>query len=163
MGGQAELIDSTVGKVLPLLQSEAEELDSREFSQEEVRQYVDAITDILGDCAAYEKMCVACRKKIEDGFSSQIMIQKLEKIFEELVYDQKIVEERKIVSKELQKYSRVCGELPTLMSEINAYEFMYKNAYAPDMKNELMRIANSKWGRRAIKMAFKLKINKLFR
>mgnify|MGYP000395663608 FL=1 len=163
VGGQAELIDSTVGKVLPLLQSEAEELDSREFSQEEVRQYVGAITDILGDCTAYEKMCVACRKKIEDGFSSQIMIQKLEKIFEELVHDQKIVEERKAVSKELQKYLRVCGELPTLMSEINAYEFMYKNAYAPDMKNELMRIANSKWGRRAIKLAFKLKLNKLFR
>ena len=163
VGGQAELIDSTVGKVLPLLQSESEELDSREFSQEEVRQYVGAITDILGDRAAYEKMCVACRKKIEDGFSSQIMIQKLEKIFKELVHDQKIVEERKAVSKELQKYLRVCGELPTLMSEINAYEFMYKNAYAPDMKNELMRIANSKWGRRAIKLAFKLKLNKLFR
>ena len=163
VGGQAELIDSNVGKVLPLLQSESEELDSREFSQEEVRQYVGAITDILGDCAAYEKMCVACRKKIEDGFSSQIMIQKLEKIFKELVHDQKIVEERKAVSKELQKYLRVCGEFPTLMSEINAYEFMYKNAYAPDMKNELMRIANSKWGRRAIKLAFKLKLNKLFR
>ena len=163
VGGQAELIDSNVGKVLPLLQSESEELDSREFSQEEVRQYVGAITDILGDCAAYEKMCVACRKKIEDGFSSQIMIQKLEKIFKELVHDQKIVEERKAVSKELQKYLQVCGELPTLMSEINAYEFMYKNAYAPDMKNELMRIANSKWGRRAIKLAFKLKLNKLFR
>ena len=163
VGGQAELIDSNVGKVLPLLQSESEELDSREFSQEEVRQYVGAITDILGDRAAYEKMCVACRKKIEDGFSSQIMIQKLEKIFKELVHDQKIVEERKAVSKELQKYLRVCGEFPTLMSEINAYEFMYKNAYAPDMKNELMRIANSKWGRRAIKLAFKLKLNKLFR
>ena len=163
VGGQAELIDSNVGKVLPLLQSESEELDSREFSQEEVRQYVGAITDILGDRAAYEKMCVACRKKIEDGFSSQIMIQKLEKIFKELVHDQKIVEERKAVSKELQKYLQVCGELPTLMSEINAYEFMYKNAYAPDMKNELMRIANSKWGRRAIKLAFKLKLNKLFR
>ena len=163
VGGQAELIDSTVGKVLPLLQSEAEELDSREFSQEEVRQYVGAITDILGDSAAYVRMCAACRNKIEEGFSSQIMIRKLEQIFEELVHDQKIVEERKSVSKELQKYLRVCGELPTLMSEINAYEFVYKNAYAPDMKNELMRIANSKWGRRAIKLAFKWKLNKLFR
>ena len=163
VGGQAELIDSTVGKVLPLLQSESEELDSREFSQEEVRQYVGAITDILGDSAAYVRMCAACRNKIEEGFSSQIMIRKLEQIFEELVHDQKIVEERKSVSKELQKYLRVCGELPTLMSEINAYEFMYKNAYAPDMKNELMRIANSKWGRRAIKLAFKWKLNKLFR
>ena len=163
VGGQAELIDSTVGKVLPLLQSESEELDSREFSEKEIRQYADAITEILGDSATYVRMCAACRNKIEEGFSSQIMIRKLEQIFEELVHDQKIIEERKAVSKELQKYLRVCGELPTLMSEIDAYEFMYKNAYAPDMKNELMRIANSKWGRRAIKLAFKLRLNKLFR
>ncbi|MFQ9127409.1 MAG: hypothetical protein ACLR4Z_12255 [Butyricicoccaceae bacterium] len=46
VGGQAELIDDTVGRVLPLLQSEADELDSRTFSQEEVRMYVKAITDV---------------------------------------------------------------------------------------------------------------------
>ena len=163
VGGQAELIDSTVGKVLPLLQSESEELDSREFSEKEICQYADAITEILGDSAAYERMCAACRKKIEDGFSSQIMIQKLENIFEHLVRDPILRASRARTSQELKKYRCVCGELPTLMSEINAYEFLYKNAYAPDMKNELMRIANSKWGRRAIKLAFKLRLNRLFR
>lgn len=163
VGGQAELIDSTVGRVLPLLQSEAEELDSRAFAAEEVRQYADAIVELLGDPAAYEKMCAACRRKIEEGFSSQIMIRKLEHIFEDLARDPAAMGKRRAASAELGRYSRVCNELPTLMAEIDAYEFMYKNAYAPDMKNELMRIANSKWGRRAIKLAFKLKLNKMFR
>ena len=162
VGGQAELIDDTVGRVLPLLQSEAEELDSRAFTAEEVRQYADAIAELLEDPAAYERMCAACRRKIDEGFSSQIMIRKLEKIFEDLARDPAAMEKRRAASAELGRYSRVCNELPTLMAEIDAYEFMYKNAYAPDMKNELMRIANSKWGRRAIKLAFKLKLNKLF-
>ena len=163
VGGQAELIDDTVGRVLPLLQSEAEELDNRMFTAEEIRQYVDAITELLKDTDAYEGMCATCRRKIEEGFSSQIMIRKLERIFEALARDPATMEKRRSVSAELGRYSRVCNELPTLMAEIDAYEFMYKNAYAPDMKNELMRIANSKWGRRAIKLAFKLKLNKLFR
>ena len=114
VGGQAELIDSTVGKVLPLLQSESEELDSREFSQEEVRQYVGAITDILGDCAAYEKMCVACRKKIEDGFSSQIMIQKLEKIFKELVHDTEKIQQRKALAQKLGSFERLTSDYYTV-------------------------------------------------
>lgn len=163
VGGQAELIDETVGCVLPLLQSEAEELDSREFSQEEIRQYADAIVGLLKDGDTYERMCAACRKKIEEGFSSQIMIRRLEEIFENLVNDSVVIEKRRTVSAELRHYLRVCNELHTLIAEIDSYEFMYKNAYAPDMKNELMRIANSKWGRRVIKLAFKLKLNKLFR
>ena len=85
VGGQAELIDDTVGRVLPLLQSEADELDSRTFSQEEVQMYVKAITDVLADREQYQQLCRNCRRKIEEGFSSQIMIRKLERIFGDLI------------------------------------------------------------------------------
>ena len=163
VGGQAELIDDTVGCVLPLLQSEADELDSRTFSQEEVQMYVKAITDVLADREQYQQLCRNCRRKIEEGFSSQIMIRKLERIFEDLVQNSVQQEKRQATAKNIGFYSRILNELPTLMNEVNAYEAMYKNAYAPDTKNELMRIANSKWGRRAIKLAFKLRLNKLFR
>ena len=162
VGGQAELIDDTVGRVLPLLQSEADELDSRTFSQEEVQMYVKAITDVLADQKQYQQMCRNCRRKIEEGFSSQIMIRKLEIIFEDLVQNPVQQERRQETAKNIGFYSKILNELPTLMNEVNAYEAMYKNAYAPDTKNELMRIANSKWGRRAIKLAFKLRLNKLF-
>ncbi|MFQ9127408.1 MAG: hypothetical protein ACLR4Z_12250 [Butyricicoccaceae bacterium] len=91
------------------------------------------------------------------------MIRKLERIFEDLVQNSVQQEKRQETAKNIGFYSRILNEMPTLMNEVNAYEAMYKNAYAPDTKNELMRIANSKWGRRAIKLAFKLRLNKLFR
>ena len=114
VGGQAELIDDTVGKVLPLLQNEAEELDSREFSGEEVSQYADAITEILEDSAAYEKMCAACRKKIEDGFSSQIMIRKLENIFEKLVRDPAAMQRRNMLAQKLKCFKQMISDYYTI-------------------------------------------------
>ena len=156
------MIDDTAGRVLPLLQCESDELDSRSFSEEEVQMYVKAITDVLADREQYQKMCRNCRRKIEEGFYSQIMIRKLERIFEDLVQNSVQQEKRQETAKNIGFYSRILNELPTLMNEVSAYEAMYKNAYAPDTKNELMRIANSKWGRRVIKLAFKLRLNKLF-
>ena len=114
VGGQAELIDDTVGKVLPLLQSEAEELDSRSFSEEEVQQYVKAIVGILQDKDAYQKMCLNCRKKIEEDFSSQIMIQKLEGIFEELTQNDDMQQKRREVAADMQRYEHLLTDHYTM-------------------------------------------------
>ena len=114
VGGQAELIDETVGRVLPLLQSEAEELDSRDFTEEEVGQYVNAIVDVLSDEAAYTKMCAACREKIETGFSSQLMIQKLESIFEELVRGTEKIQQRKALAQKLGSFERLISDYYTV-------------------------------------------------
>ena len=162
VGGQAELIDSAVGRVLPLLQSEEEELDSREFSKEEIRQYADAITEILRDKEKYREMSKACRSRIEEGFSTQVMIEKLEKILVLLTKDESAFALRAEKSKALHDFPHAVDELPVLMGEIDEYERMYKYSYSQDAKNELMRIANSKWGRRLIKVAFKLRLNRLF-
>ena len=110
VGGQAELIDDTVGRVLPLLQSEAEELDNRMFTAEEIRQYVDAITELLKDTDAYEGMCTTCRRKIEEGFSSQIMIRKLEQIFEDLARDPAAIQERGSIAAKLQSFEHLISD-----------------------------------------------------
>ena len=114
VGGQAELIDGTVGRVLPLLQSEAEELDSRKFLEGEVRQYADAIAELLEDTDAYERMCAACRRKIEEGFSSQIMIRKLEQIFENLVNDPAAIQKRRTTAAELQRFGHLISDHYTM-------------------------------------------------
>ena len=49
--------------------------------------YIKAITDVLADREQYQQLCRNCRCKIEEEFSLQIMIRKLEKIFENLVLD----------------------------------------------------------------------------
>ena len=163
VGGQAELIDETVGCVLPLLQSEAEELDSRSFSEEEVDQYVCAIQKLLSDRAEYEKMCAACRERIETGFSTQIMARKLENILTELVESESIQKQRKEKADVLRSFGALAGDGCTAYCEIESYESAFRAGYEDNMKHELMRIANSKWGRRMIKLAWKLKLNKLFR
>lgn len=162
VGGQSELIDSTVGMVLPLLQIEAAELDSRDFTPREVQQYADAILAILSDDTNYIRMCSACRERVLSGYSSQLMIQKLEEFFQELCQNTEYKAKRLANSAALQRWSLLTGEFAALFGEIEAYEAVYKSAHSEDTKNELMRIATSKWGSRLIRLAFKLRLNKLF-
>ena len=145
VGGQAELIDKTVGIVLPLMQSEAQELDEREFPPKEVSQYVEAIEHMLSDKDGYEAMCKACRQRIEQSFSSDIMIQKLEFIFENLVHDAKALEKRA-------KTSEIIGSIPHLTNDFlviyNEFEILQENSecvwksrerYRELYENELVR------------------------
>lgn len=110
VGGQAELIDASVGRILPLWQDEAAELDSRNYSAEEIEQYADAITELLEDPERYARMCLACRRRIEDGFSSQIMIRKLENIFENLVRDPEAAKVRAALAAKLEPFDRLAGD-----------------------------------------------------
>lgn len=110
VGGQAELIDDSVGRVLPLWQDEATELDSRSYSAEETAQYANAIRELLGNPENYAQMCIACRRRIEAGFSSQIMVRKLEVIFENLVHDCDAVKERAALSAGLAPFDRLAED-----------------------------------------------------
>jgi glycosyltransferase involved in cell wall biosynthesis len=163
VGGQSELIDDSVGAVLPLMQSEVEGLDEREFSQEEVSQYVQAVENILKDRDKYETMCKACRNRIEKNFSSDIMIRKLQDILDNLVHDDALKNRRRQTNIDLLKFGNLVDDHVTVFNEVETYQNMYKNTYGADAKNELMRLANSKWGSRLIKLVFKLKLNRLFR
>ena len=97
VGGQRELIDESVGRVLPLQQGR-DELDVREFRPEEIRQYTDAIASLLSDKNGYERMRLSCRRRIEEGISSRIMIRRLETIFTGLVHDRELRERRRELS-----------------------------------------------------------------
>ena len=74
VGGQSELIDGSVGCLVPLLQNEAQDIHRRDFSAEEIRLYVTAIKKLLADREAYTAMRAACRRRIEEGFSTQAML-----------------------------------------------------------------------------------------
>ncbi len=66
VGGQRELVDETVGRVIPLLQSESEDEDNRAFSEQEIRLYVEAISQVI--CEAEDAaMKARCRERIIDG------------------------------------------------------------------------------------------------
>ncbi|MDU4976153.1 MAG: glycosyltransferase family 4 protein, partial [Hungatella hathewayi] len=159
VGGQAELIDDSVGAVIPLLQKEADSLDCRKFMPDELNLYTNAIFKLLnkGNEEYYQTICKNCRKRILEGFSTDLMIQKLEYEFKALCSK---------YPSTIQSFSenlKIAQELTTLYTEYELLEAYAKNVSQPmDTKTELIRIANSKWGNRIIKIAFKLKLNKLF-
>jgi glycosyltransferase involved in cell wall biosynthesis len=163
VGGQKELIDESVGAILPLMQIESEELDKREFTAAEIEQYVQAIEGILGNQPRYETMRRSCRQRIEERFSVNVMIERLESEFVELLHNEAILRERQLNATNMQKYPNLVKDFVTLYAEIDMYEHMYKNSHGANVKNELMRIANSKWGRKLVKLAFKFKLNKMFK
>ncbi|WP_303620529.1 glycosyltransferase [Hungatella hathewayi] len=159
VGGQAELIDDSVGVVIPLLQEEAEALDCRKFMPEELNLYTTAITKLLNknNETYYQSICKNCRTRILARFSTDLMIRKLE-------YEFKMLCNKSTLSvQSTPENFKIAQELATLYTEYELLETYAKNVSQPlDTKNELIRIANSKWGNRIIKIAFKLKLNKLF-
>lgn len=162
VGGQKELIDDAVGGIIPLYQDEETELDAREFSEEEVQAYVAAVVALLQDEEKYARMSVMCRRRIEEGFSSDIMIRKLENIFTSYAQDESMKDMRREKSKAIWQLGDWAEDYVTAYQEVENRANVFAYQYNTDTKSELMRIANSKWGRRAIKLLFKLKLNKIF-
>lgn len=162
VGGQAELIDQTVGAVIPLYQAE-EDLEIRNYDNEEIERYVEEIVKIIKDKQLFESMCINCRKKVEEGFSVQIMIQKLDTILKDLVNNDLKKQLRVKQSQLLNSLGCFADDYVTLYTEIEAFESAYKGQFASNEKNELLRLANSRLGKRIIRLGFKLKLNKLFR
>ncbi len=163
VGGQKELIGDTVGRIIPLEQDEESDLDNREFSAHEVQAYVDAIVDILQDKERYMQLSKNCRNRIEEAFSSEIMIHKLEQIFSQAVQDKEQKEQRLEKQKQIIALGNWAEDYGTIYQEVENHAAVFSNQYDSGTKSELMRIASSKWGQRIIKVAFKLKLNRIFR
>lgn len=88
VGGQGDLIDDSVGKIIPLSQSEETDYDVRKFPVEEIKKYVDAIIELLTDKDRYMYCSINCRKKIETGFSTKKMVENFKQIADNLITDE---------------------------------------------------------------------------
>lgn len=83
VGGQKELIDDTVGVIVPCLQKE-KDIFEFEYEEEEIQNYVEAINKVLKNLETYKKNC---RKRILDGFTINHMISNMSNIFEKQCKD----------------------------------------------------------------------------
>lgn len=98
VGGQAELVDESVGYAVPLMQDEATEYTSRNYNKDEIMQYVGSILSLLSDQDRYEKMCTEARARIVGRFSLPIMISRLEMILAEIVNNDEYRKKRRELS-----------------------------------------------------------------
>ena len=94
VGGQKDLIDDTVGALIPIMQEEGEDYDNRKFAEEEVVKFADAVLELLNDKQRYEACSKNCRKKVEETFSTKKMIETFEKETEELLAQREKSKER---------------------------------------------------------------------
>ena len=79
VGGQKELITDEVGKIIELKQNE-EDVYSEIYNDEEIKEYVQAINEILDKTNEYK---ANCRKMILDHFTINKMIEKMSNILQE--------------------------------------------------------------------------------
>ena len=122
VGGQKDLIDQSVGALIPCRQTEADSLDARSFPEEEVQAYVDAICDLLTDSARWNAASEACRKRIENGFTIQNMVSYFETEFNRLTEDFQAAEQRQRVSDALNLCAGVAAEIFTLEMQLQKTE-----------------------------------------
>ncbi|MCF0124601.1 MAG: glycosyltransferase [Clostridia bacterium] len=107
VGGQKELIDESVGAIVPCLQKE-EEIQNFNYSANEINSYVVEIDKILNNLDKYKSNC---RNKILQGFTINQMIKNMEKEFEQIVNNPN---KTKIENgKKLSNVKDVCKELIT--------------------------------------------------
>lgn len=98
VGGQKDLIDDTVGALIPLMQDEKDDFDSRTFPKEEISAYGKAIVSILSDESTWKTMSRNCRKKIEEGFTIGAMTDYFNVALQRIVRNDNLLLERKKIS-----------------------------------------------------------------
>lgn len=80
VGGQSELIDDSVGKVVKCYQTE-KEIKNFKYKDEEVKEYVSAIEAIVNNLEKYKS---SCRNRIIEKFTINKMVSNMENIFEKV-------------------------------------------------------------------------------
>ncbi|WP_343248570.1 glycosyltransferase [Diplocloster hominis] len=116
VGGQAELIDNEVGRIIPVYTNE-NDINNKVFQEEEVNQYIFAIKDILSDQTKYTQMCSNAKNKVRNNFSLYTMIEKLQYELE-TIYE-KNEEDRSKNTWFLSDNKFMVEELPILYNEFD--------------------------------------------
>lgn len=114
VGGQRDLIDSSVGALVPCLQSEFTDMDNRDFRTEEVEYYAKAVLKYLNDDLLWEKTSRNCREKIESGFTIGSMVRFFDREFTRLTSDPLLKQKRAAMAQALKACEPLAAELYTM-------------------------------------------------
>ena len=122
VGGQKELIDDEVGKIVPILQDE-EDIYTETYKEEEINNYVNAIDVVLNNLDKYKGKC---RQKILDKFTIKEMIQNMNDILYNAYKNPNI--EKINDAENLAKHKELAKELITINIENDKIEYDWECA-----------------------------------
>lgn len=123
VGGQRDLVDDTTGALIPLMQDEKDDFNSRVFSGEEVQAYVNAICKLLNNFDFREQASLNGRKRIVEHFSSKQMTAYFNHEFQHIIDDQSLALKREESGKALRCLGDLAEELfyLSLLSEYGVH------------------------------------------
>ena len=170
VGGQKELIDETVGIIVPCMQKE-KDVKVTKYQPEEINNYVEAVDKLLENIDSYKN---SCRAKVLDGFTINNMQQKMS---ENIIRIFNYPNGEKIESgRGLAKNISVAKELNVMFLQENARDFkwecgQYNIAIYGDPNgtdgSRLKAFGEKHWGnpfyRGLIAILSAFKINKLYK
>lgn len=113
VGGQKDLIDATVGRLIKNKQDEKSGFDDREFDLDEIQEFADSILLLLDDTKLYNECSKNCRKKIEKAFTTQFMSESMEKEIISLLSDEEIKKRHLEMAQMLKKQGKYAEEFYT--------------------------------------------------
>lgn len=129
VGGQADLIDDTVGALIPCEQEEASDIHKNNYARSEVEAYTEALTRILTNADVHDKMAKNCREKITNGFTIHQMVERFDSEFRMLLADPVRAQKREGMSAMLSGLGRLPGDIFTMEMQMQRAESGY-NPYA---------------------------------
>lgn len=115
IGGQAELIDESCGRLVDNIQSQ-KDLFSNKYYDEEITNYANAIIEVLEN-ENYEGMCKKCREKITSGFEIKDMIKTLDNEMKSLI------ESGSKVGLDANNYQEIAAQYLVLFNEMHQVNF----------------------------------------
>ena len=124
VGGQGEMIDDKVGALIPLMQNEKLNWDTRISNQEEVQSYAKALIHILLNPELQKQMGIECRKRIESRFTITHMVARMDSMMQTLCYSNEEKERRRLKSQELRDNEQLMEEFYTMLTEFEDVDTM---------------------------------------
>lgn len=124
VGGQKDLVDSTVGRLIKTKQIEETAINSREYDRQEINEFAEAILQFLEDDDLYTECSKNCRDRIEETFSVKTMSQNMENEILSLVSNEQLAKQHVQMAECLKKQGKYAEEFYTsyMLSEAKQAE-----------------------------------------
>jgi len=140
VGGQRDLVDETVGALIPCLQEEETSLDSRSFPREEIEGFAEAIVQLLTDSRRWEEASRNCREKICRSFTIGNMVAHFENEFRYLTEDPALAARRRNLAQHLQELQPLAGELYTAQMQLQSMESLPEQKPEENLLQRILRV-----------------------
>lgn len=98
VGGQSELVDDTVGRVIKLRQDIKKDFYNYNYDEKEIEDYTNAILELINKKSEMSKIC---RKKVQENFDFMLAVKNMDEEFTKLIKNKTKVNKELIDNEEL--------------------------------------------------------------